>query len=167
VNSRSDWDCLHLLVNQSGWFAKIAMIRIVDASAIGAVLLVEPEAGWVNAQTDGMELLAPAVLPFEVGSLCLKRSRLSPSDADSIMAVWAAWSMSLPVRLVTPNAVHTLRLAYETGLTFNDASYLQAAQEHSATIISLDTRLVRTARALGVTAPARGGSRHTTPRSRN
>jgi predicted nucleic acid-binding protein len=154
-------------VNQPGWFAKIAMIRIVDASAIGAVLLVEPEASWVHAQTEGMELLAPVILPFEVGNLCWKRSRLSPSDAENVVAVWAAWSSSLPVRLVMPSAVHTLRLAYETGLTFYDASYLRVAQEHAAAIVSLNARLVRTARDLGVVAPSPGTRRHTTPRSRN
>jgi predicted nucleic acid-binding protein len=139
------------------------MIRIVDASAIGAVLLVEREAAWVNDQTDGMELVAPAILPFEVGNILWKRLRRSASDAGSVMAIWAAWTASLPVRLVQPDPVHTLRLAHETGLTFYDASYLRLAHEHGAELVSLDAQLVRIARRFGTTAP----TPHATPRSRN
>jgi predicted nucleic acid-binding protein len=139
------------------------MIRIVDASAIGAVLLVEREAAWVNEQTDGIELVAPAILPFEVGNICWKRLRRSASEVDSIMAIWTAWNASMPVRLVTPHPMHTLRLAYETGLTLYDASYVCLAQDHDADLISLDSQLVRVARRLGLRAP---GS-HTARRSRN
>ena len=139
------------------------MIRIVDASAIGAVLLVERDGTWVNEQTDSMELVAPAVLPFEVGNIFWKRLRRSASDAESILAIWTAWSASLPVRLVQPAPVHTMRLAHETGLTFYDASYLRLAQEQDADPITLDRQLVRVARSLGLHAPLP----HTTPRSRN
>ena len=65
------------------------MIRIVDASAIGAVLLLEREATWVNEQTEGMELLAPSILPFEVGNVAGNSLRRSAAEADSIMAIWA------------------------------------------------------------------------------
>jgi predicted nucleic acid-binding protein len=139
------------------------MIRIVDASAIGAVMLVEPEGTWVNEQTDGMELLASAILPFEVGNIFWKRMRQSGADTYAISTIWAAWSSLLPVRLVTPDPSHTLRLAYETGLTFYDASYVRVAQDHAADLISLDRRLVHVARRLGLRAPAP----HTTPRTRN
>lgn len=139
------------------------MIRIVDASAIGAVLLVEEEATWVNEQGDGVELAAPSILPFEVGNICWKRLRRSASEATSILAIWAAWNASLPVRLMEPDPVQTLRLAHETGLTFYDASYLRLAQEQGADLISLDSQLVRIARRFGTNAPAP----HTTPRSRN
>ena len=139
------------------------MIRIVDASAIGAVLLVEQESAWVTEQTDGSELIGPAILPFEVGNICWKRLRRSPADTDRVMAIWSAWSASLPVRLVMPDPTYTLRLAYETGLTFYDASYVRLAQDYDADLVSLDAQLVRVARRLGLRAPAS----HTTPRSRS
>ncbi|MEJ0020568.1 MAG: type II toxin-antitoxin system VapC family toxin [Acetobacteraceae bacterium] len=139
------------------------MIRIVDASAIGAVLLVEPDANWINDCTEGMELVAPAILPFEIGNLCWKRLRRVPADAPAVMAIWSAWVASMPVTLVQPQPLATLQLAQETGLTYYDASYVRAAQEHDAALISLDAKLVRIARSLGLHAP----SPHTTPRSRN
>ena len=41
------------------------------------------------------------------------------------------------------------------------------AQDRTADLISLDAKLVHTAHSLGLYAPAPGGPRHTTPRSRN
>jgi predicted nucleic acid-binding protein len=145
------------------------MTRVVDASAIGAVLFVEHEAAWVNEQTNGIDLLAPVILPFEIGNICWKKLRQSASDADRVMVLWTAWTESLPVRLAQPNPVDTLRLAHETGLTFYDASYLRLAQERDADLISLDARLVRAARTLGLHAPAPGDANlpPTAPRSRN
>jgi predicted nucleic acid-binding protein len=139
------------------------MIRIVDASAIGAVLLVERDAAWVTQHTDGMDLLAPALLPFEVGNICWKRLQRVPAERDRILAIWAAWCASQSVRLVAPDPVQTLQLAHDTGLTFYDASYLSVAQSNKAELISLDTRLVQAARSLGLRAP----TPQMAPRSRN
>ena len=97
---RSNSVCIRPRAKLPRWFARIAMIQIVDASAIGAVLLVEREAARVNDQTDGMELVAPAITPFEVGNMLWEAARRSASDAGSVMAIWAAWTASLPVRLV-------------------------------------------------------------------
>jgi predicted nucleic acid-binding protein len=129
------------------------MIRIVDASAVGAVLLVEPEAAWVNAQTDGKALYAPPVLPFEVGNIFWKRLRNPAADVVNLMAIWSAWVESLPLRLMPSNGTSILRLARQTGLTFYDASYLQLALDLDGGLISLDERLVQAAHGLGVQAP--------------
>lgn len=129
------------------------MIRIVDASAVGAVLLVEPEADWVNAQTDGEELYASPLLPFEVGNIFWKRLRSPTADVEGLMAIWSAWTESLPLRLVPSNATSVQRLARQTGLTFYDASYVQLALELDGDLISLDKRLLRIAQGIGVRAP--------------
>jgi predicted nucleic acid-binding protein len=129
------------------------MIRIVDASAVGAVLLVEPEADWVNAQTDGEDLYASPVLPFEVGNIFWKRLRSPAADIEVLMAIWSAWTEALPLRLMLSDAPSVLRLAHRTGLTFYDASYLQLALDLDGDLISLDKRLLRIAQGVGVRAP--------------
>ncbi len=139
------------------------MIQVVDASAIGAVLLVEPEGTWVATQTDDQELIAPAILPFEVGNLCWKRLRRARHEAENILAIWAAWTAESPVRLVQQRPMETLQLAKETGITYYDASYLQLAREQGATLISLDVRLVRAAHRLALQAPVP----YTAPRLRS
>jgi predicted nucleic acid-binding protein len=131
------------------------MIQIVDASAIAALVFGEPEKPWVEDVTDNAELLAPSLLPFELGNICWKKLRRSPEQADIILAAWNAWCASALVKSEATDPVETLILAREHNLTFYDASYLWLAQDRAAQLISLDARLVRTARQLGLDAPAR------------
>lgn len=139
------------------------MLRIVDASAVAAVLLAEPEAEWVNAQTDGEELYTSPVLPFEIGNIFWKRLRSPTADVEGLMSIWSAWTESNPLRLMPSNSTSVLRLARQTGLTFYDASYVQLALDLAGDLISLDRKLVQMAQKVGVYAPMP----HVTPRRRS
>lgn len=48
--------------------------RVIDASALGALVFVKPEADSVAAATTGADLIAPLLLPFEVASICRKNA---------------------------------------------------------------------------------------------
>jgi predicted nucleic acid-binding protein len=143
------------------------MIRVVDASAIGALIFGEREKPWVEAQTDPAELMAPSLLNFELGNICWKKLRRSPADADTLLAAWDTWCGSDLVAVEPSDPVQTVRLAQSHNLTFYDASYLWVAQHRTADLISLDARLVRVARSLGLHAPSPSDARRTTSRSRN
>ncbi len=72
---------------------------VIDASAILAVVLEEPERPALIAATQGATLLAPASLPWEVGNALVAavgRRRLTPTEAAT---AWDAYS-AVPLRLV-------------------------------------------------------------------
>ena len=54
------------------------VVRVVDASAFAAILFGEPEAEEVVARLQGSRLAAPALLPYEIASVCLKKIRRHP-----------------------------------------------------------------------------------------
>jgi len=62
------------------------MIRVVDASAIGAVVFGEPAKSWVETQITSAQLIAPALLRFELGNICWKKLRPFPDDAEHLLA---------------------------------------------------------------------------------
>ena len=145
------------------------MIRVVDASAIGALVFGEPEKPWIQSQTEASGLIAPPLLLFELGNICWKKLRRFPREAEILLAAWNTWCVSALVKTEPTDPIGTLRLAREHDLTFYDASYLWLAQDRDADLISLDGQLVRAARRLGLSAPAPADAPppHTTPRSRN
>jgi predicted nucleic acid-binding protein len=143
------------------------MIRVVDASAIGALVFGEAEKLWVEAQTTSAELIAPPLLSFELGNICWKKLRRFPEETDVLLAAWDTWCNSALIAIEPTDHVQTIRLARQQDLTFYDASYLWLAQHRNADLVSLDGRLVRAARGLGLQAPEPNGSGHTTPRSRS
>jgi predicted nucleic acid-binding protein len=100
------------------------MIRVVDASAIGALVFGEREKPWVEAQTDESKLIAPPLLLFELGNICWKKLRRFPQQADVLLPARNTWCASALVKAEPTDPTRTIDLAREHDLTFYDASYL-------------------------------------------
>jgi predicted nucleic acid-binding protein len=143
------------------------MTRVVDASAIRALLFNENAAPWVQDETFGELLIAPVLFPFELGNLCWKKLRRFPAEAEALRRNWTKWNISPPVSLTDVELGGTMQLGHAHNLTFYDASYLWLAQDRGADLVSLDAPLVRAARSLGLHAPTPDDTGHVTPSSRN
>ncbi len=117
-------------------------VSVVDASAVAAVLLVEPEAQAIAERLADSELAAPALIEFEVGNVCWKRAQREPVKAEfyrQAMEEFAA--LFIPIYAIDAQAVW--QLANQTRLTFYDASYLWLARNLQAELVTLDRVLAR------------------------
>jgi predicted nucleic acid-binding protein len=115
-------------------------VRVVDASALAALLFGEPEAEAVAARFEGSGLFAPALLGYEIASVCLKKLRRDPQRRDALLAAFALYAR-MPIEIVEVDHADTLRLAEAVGLTIYDAAYLWLAQKLAAELVTLDKRL--------------------------
>jgi predicted nucleic acid-binding protein len=141
------------------------MIPVVDASAIGALLFGETDGAWVHRMTSGLTFVIPAMFHFELGNICWTKMRRHPGESTAVLDAWLPWNAQPPVAVMAVDLTDTMQLARDTSLTFYDASYLWLARDRATDLISLDAKLVRAARSLGVYAPS--PTPHTTPRSRH
>lgn len=116
-------------------------VTAVDASAIAAVLFMEPEGEALLRRLSG-RLIAPLLLPYELANVCRQKTRRQPSLA----AAWLERFRALPgvgIELL-PNDFDALpELAAEHGLTAYDAAYLQLALVQCAPLVTLDARLAQ------------------------
>jgi predicted nucleic acid-binding protein len=62
------------------------VVKIVDASALAALLFGEPEADAVAVGLQDASLIAPALLGFEIANVCLKKMRRNPDRRDALLA---------------------------------------------------------------------------------
>lgn len=121
-------------------------VKVVDASAVAAVLFGEPEAERIVERIDGFALAAPRLLQFEIASVCLKKIRLHPGNRSAILSAFSLLSeMAIEPADVSPAEV--VLLAERTKLTAYDAAYVWLARALGADLISLDEKLLRAARA--------------------
>jgi predicted nucleic acid-binding protein len=121
-----------------------AAIKVVDASAFAAVLFDEAESSAVAIRLEGMSLVAPRMLTFELANICRTKIRQRPAEQAVLMAAFAVrHSFNVEEMAVDPEAVLTLALA--TSLTAYDASYLWLARDLGAELITLDKALARAA----------------------
>ncbi|MFO1083206.1 MAG: type II toxin-antitoxin system VapC family toxin [Reyranellaceae bacterium] len=114
--------------------------KVVDASALAALLFGEPEAEAVAERLEGARLAAPALLEFELANVCVTKMRRQPRQRDALRAAYRL-SNRLRVETVAIDHAATLDLAEATGLTAYDASYLWLARTLGAELITLDRKL--------------------------
>ena len=126
--------------------------KVVDASALGALLFGEPAADIVAARLRGGWLVAPALLGYELTSICLKKIRGNRDEQSGFLASLAIWDQ-MGIEIVAVDHIAIVPLAEQCSLTSYDASYLWLAQQLSAELVTLDGPLGRAAAALGLAPP--------------
>jgi predicted nucleic acid-binding protein len=104
------------------------------------MLFGEPEAAGVAARLVGASLTAPALLPFEIGNVCIKKVRRFPEKRVRAMAALGLYAR-MSVDLVAIDVVAVATVADQSGLTVYDASYLWLARKLSVEMVTLDLRL--------------------------
>ena len=123
---------------------------VVDASALLAVLLCEPQREALIAATGSAALLTPGSTPWEIGNALVagwRRKRLAPVQ---LAAAWSSFR-AVPLRLVEVDVPRALTLALEHALYAYDAYVLEAALVRRTPLLTLDQRLARAAEQAGVT----------------
>lgn len=120
----------------------VTPVKVIDASALAALLFGEPEAEAVVGQLSDARLVAPALLAFELANVCLLKWRRYPEQR---VALTEAFRMRdrLAVDQVAVDHDGALQLAAETGLTVYDASYLWLARQLGAELVTLDKQLAK------------------------
>lgn len=122
-------------------------VRVVDASALAALLFGEPEAEVVAERLGEARLVAPALIGFELANVCLIKSRRHPEKRAMLTAAFKLRG-KLTLEEIAVDQDETLELATTTGLTAYDASYLWLARQLGAELVTLDTQLAKAEAAL-------------------
>jgi predicted nucleic acid-binding protein len=115
-------------------------VKVVDASALSALLFGEPDGVAVADRLRGAELIAPALLPFEVANTCVKKMRRHPDQRDALLIAFGMLDR-MAIGVVEIDQSEALVLAERSGLTAYDASYLWLARRTKSELVTLDRRL--------------------------
>lgn len=121
------------------------MSLVADTNIFLAVALGEAQRVAIVQQTMGALLVAPEILPYEIGnalSAMVKRRQLTASEALQAHAAIDG----IPVRLVSVDIQASLKIALEHKIYAYDAYFLQCARMFSWPLVSLDQRLLQVAR---------------------
>jgi len=121
--------------------------KVVDASAIVALLFDETPREEIVDRLRGATLYAPILLGFEVANACLKKLRTAPSERQALLKAFSLYE-SLAVRFELIDLAEAIALAEQVKLTVYDASYLWLARALDAELVTLDGKLARAEEAL-------------------
>lgn len=128
----------------------VPMKIIADTNTFIAVALNEPEKDKIIQLTEGHDLIAPDVLPFEIGNALtamMKKNALKKEEVES------AWEIihQIQVDLRHTNIKSALSIAIKYNLYAYDAYFLECAYNLRSLLLTLDIGMQKVAREMGIT----------------
>jgi predicted nucleic acid-binding protein len=131
-------------------------VFVLDCSVTMAWLFADEDelyAASVRDRLDADVAVVPAVWPLEVGNALLvaeRRKRVSRADAVRFVGILHQLPIDVDATPTPASLDDVLQMAREAGLSTYDAGYLELAATHGLPLATLDERLKRAARQLGV-----------------
>ena len=115
-------------------------VKVVDASAVAAILFNEPDAKKILDQIADDSLLASPLLTIELTSVCLKKIRIRPRQRDLLLGSFQLLRR-LEIAITPVDHLEVIMLAESTSLTIYDGCYLWLAREFHCELLTLDRKL--------------------------
>ncbi len=122
---------------------------IADTNAFIAVALNEPEKGNIIRLTEGHDLLAPDVLPFEIGNALTAMMKKNALKKEEVASAWEI-VQQIPVDLRYTNIKAALDIAIKFNLYAYDAYFLECAENLRSPLLTLDFGMQKVAREIGI-----------------
>jgi predicted nucleic acid-binding protein len=116
--------------------------KVVDASAIVALLFNELTREQIVPSLRNAALRAPSLIGFEVANACLKKIRAAPAERQALLEAFSLLD-TLSISLEAVNLDAAIVLAEQTKLTVYDATYLWLAHALGTELVTLDDKLAR------------------------
>ena len=122
---------------------------VTDTSILLAVALEEPERDAIIKLTQETQLIAPEVLPFEVGNALSSLFRRNLLDEERVLQVWE-YIQRIPIDLRTVDIQGALQIATRNRIYAYDAYFLSCASTLRVPLMSLDRKMISVARQSGI-----------------
>jgi len=123
---------------------------IADTNTFIAVALNEPEKSKIIRLTEGHDLIAPDVLPFEIGNALTAMMKKNALKKEEVASAWEIVQQIL-VDLRHTDIKSALRLAIKFNIYAYDAYFLECADNLRSPLLTLDLGMQRVAREIGIT----------------
>jgi len=127
-------------------------LMVVDTSVVLAVLLGEPQKRRLEALTQGVDLMAPLSLKWEVGnalSAMFKRKMISLRECERALNAF----YEIPIQFVDIDLFSALKICHEYSVYAYDAYMIICSQKREVPLLTLDTTLKSVAQKCLVETP--------------
>jgi predicted nucleic acid-binding protein len=117
-------------------------VKVVDASALGALVFGEPGAETIAKRLSRSSLVAPQLVWFELASIAFKKTTKHPGLLEQTREAFRM-AGRLAIEILSVDHLEVIDLAAQARLTTYDASYLWLARKTGGELVTLDKRLLK------------------------
>ena len=125
------------------------MLIVVDANIFISVILNEPEKEKIIELTRNSELVAPEILPYEIGNALSAMHKKRRLEKEQILDSYNFYK-KIPVRLVEVKIEKALDISFEHDIYAYDAYYLETAKRMKSELLTLDQKMKEVANKMNV-----------------
>jgi len=111
--------------------------KVIDASALMAIILTEPSRDKVIAWTMGTALVSPEMIDAEIGNGLINLFRRHKITEADLLTAYQRFQ-GIPLRKVNAGIPDALKIACRHGIFAYDAYYLEAASRLGLPLVTLD-----------------------------
>ena len=125
---------------------------LLDASAVMAIILNEPNRDKVIKLTENTILISREVISFEVGNALVNLYRRQKISEDGLFEAYKNFTL-MPLRIVKVNVENALKIACNHKVYAYDAYYLEIAYRLKIPLITFDAQMKRAGMDLRINIP--------------
>jgi len=122
---------------------------VADTNTFLAVALEEPEKKKIIQLTVGHELVAPEVLPFEIGNALTAMMKKRTIEADELTSAWDM-VQTIPVELRQIDIRSALEIASRFNIYAYDAYFIECAVSLRCPLLTLDRQMKIVGQNMGI-----------------
>ena len=122
---------------------------VADTNTFIAVALNDPEKDMIIRLTEGHDLVAPEVLPFEIGNALTAMMERNALEADEVIIAWdMVQHIQVDLRRIEIEAA--LKIATQYNIYAYDAYFLECAINLHSPLLTLDRQMKVIAQKIGI-----------------
>ena len=122
---------------------------VADTNTFIAVALNEPEKDMIIRLTEEHDVVAPEVLPFEIGNALTAMMKRNALEADEVVLAWDM-VQQIPVDLRPVDIQAALNIATNYNIYAYDAYFLECALTLRSPLLTLDRHMKEIGQKIGI-----------------
>jgi predicted nucleic acid-binding protein len=126
------------------------MEMILDASAIMAVIVKEPERGLVIQLTKGAVIVSPNMVSYEIANGLTKMIKRKLIEKEHMINAYKYFK-KIPIKTIEIDLEKALEIAWEYKIYAYDACYLESAIRLRLPLLTFDGNMTGIGKDLGIT----------------
>jgi predicted nucleic acid-binding protein len=125
------------------------MEMILDASAIMAVIVKEPEREKVIQLTKGVIIISPNMVSYEIANGLTKMMKKKVIEKERMINAFKYYQR-IPIRQIEVDFKKALEIAWDHKIYSYDACYLESAKRLGLPLLTFDGSMARIGKKLGI-----------------
>jgi predicted nucleic acid-binding protein len=122
---------------------------LMDACALMAVIIKEPERDLVIQLTQGAELVSPTMIPYEISNALTKMMKKQVIEKERMLNAFY-YFQKIPIKTIEIDFEKALEIAWVYKIYAYDACYLEAAKRLNLSFLTFDKNMIKVGKELGI-----------------